>query len=98
MGEAPRWCYLLPGVPSRWTAEKYFVISWAGYAFGTIGIRGFMMLINMKPSPYELPTVEMPTRPDIATRVPGSDDPNSALKHKGFLWCYMSGTLVTPRS
>jgi hypothetical protein len=56
------------------------------------------MLINMKHSPYELPTAETPMQLDLATRVPGLDDLDSALKHKGFLWCYMSGTLVTLRS
>jgi hypothetical protein len=37
MGEAPRWLYSLPGVPSGWTAEISSAILWAQAldAFGT---------------------------------------------------------------
>jgi hypothetical protein len=34
-------------------------------AFGAVGVRGFAMFKDIKPSPYELPNAETPTRPDL---------------------------------
>ena len=61
-------------------------------------VLGFWKVKRWGTLPLELLNVDMSMWLDPAPRVTGSDDPESALKYRSFLGCYMSGNLVAPRS
>jgi hypothetical protein len=50
-------------------------------AFGAVGVRGFAIFKDVKPSPHELPNAETPTRPDLAPRVLRDERLSSIPEH-----------------
>jgi hypothetical protein len=53
----------------------------AGPSFSAVGVRGFAMFKDIKPSPFALATAEKPMRPDLVPRALWDEQLSSISEH-----------------